>query len=428
MLLKRNIKAVLAGAGLLAGAVAQATTISYNYTGAVQNWAAPAGVSSVDIVAIGAYGGSNAGGVAGGVGGYASGRLAVEQGTTLNLYVGGKGGSDGSGGYNGGAAAGATTVAATGGGGGGGASDVRVGGTAFANRVLVAGGGGGAGGNHTLPGGRGAGGGGGGGYFGGGGAGGSGTGAGAGSLSAGGIAGAYSLGSGPGTAGSLGMGGAGGYAQAGDFGPSAWAGGAGGAAGASGRNGFNGSAGGGGGGSSYVGGPGVSRGLTGVGAGDAAGNGFIQLTYLIAALGGLPVSGSILDLGNVYEGGSAITGGLLKAENIGEAGSTLMMSGLTGLDTTFALASGDVLASLLGDGVAGTGADMASFLFSFDPTGKGAGVYDTHITLSSNAGSLDYTLRATVLHNLTNTVPEPATLSLLMAGLQATAVGRRKRG
>ncbi len=145
------------------------TQVDFNYTGAVQTWQVPLGVSSVTIETWGAQGNSNAGGVAGGQGGYATGELTVTGGETLYIYVGGGGSTTTSGGWNGGGTAG--TVGCTGafGGGGGGASDVRQGGTGLANRVIVGAGGGGAGGNRVQGCGRGTGGGGGGGWYGGGG-------------------------------------------------------------------------------------------------------------------------------------------------------------------------------------------------------------------------------------------------------------------
>jgi hypothetical protein len=142
---------------------------TFNYTGAVQTWVVPAGVTSVQIEASGAQGNSNASGVVGGKGGKVTGDLAVTPGTTLYIYVGGGGAISNAGGFNGGGNGGNTTCAAALGGGGGGASDVRVGTDALATRVLVAAGGGGAAGNRVATCGRGGGGGGGGGYYGGGG-------------------------------------------------------------------------------------------------------------------------------------------------------------------------------------------------------------------------------------------------------------------
>jgi hypothetical protein len=122
---------------------AQLTT--FNYTGAMQTYTVPAGVTSLTVSAWGGQGGSGAiggAGVAGGVGGlggYSTGTLAVTPGDVLTIFVGGQGGTP-TGGFNGGADGGSTNA-----GGGAGASDIRVGGIAEANRVIVAGGGGGGG-------------------------------------------------------------------------------------------------------------------------------------------------------------------------------------------------------------------------------------------------------------------------------------------
>ncbi len=122
----------------------------FNYTGAQQTFTVPAGITSVTLKAWGASGGDGqiTGNIGvGGKGGLATGNLAVTPGQVLNIYVGGRGTPSTAnticcGGFNGGGnALGQTSTNARGG--GGGASDVRVGGTALANRVLVAGGGGG---------------------------------------------------------------------------------------------------------------------------------------------------------------------------------------------------------------------------------------------------------------------------------------------
>ncbi|MBX2934320.1 MAG: proprotein convertase P-domain-containing protein [Ferruginibacter sp.] len=145
-------------------------TQTFNYTGAVQTWVVPAGVTSINIKAWGAQGNSNAVSVVGGLGGYADGTLAVTPGSTLYINVGGGGTQSITGGFNGGGDAGTSPCSTAQGGGGGGASDVRVGANTLASRTIVAAGGGGAGGNRSAGCGRGTGGGGGGGYYGGGGA------------------------------------------------------------------------------------------------------------------------------------------------------------------------------------------------------------------------------------------------------------------
>lgn len=124
------------------------TSLSFAYTGAMQTWTVPAGVTSITIDAYGAGGGtgasgnSSAGATLGGPGGRgsrASGTLAVTPGQVLNIFVGGAGGVS-TGGYNGGGTGGNSTS-----GGGGGASDIRYPGTTSGDRLLVAGGGGGGG-------------------------------------------------------------------------------------------------------------------------------------------------------------------------------------------------------------------------------------------------------------------------------------------
>ncbi len=108
---------------------AQVTT--FNYTGGVQTYMVPAGVTSVNIKTWGAQG-VNGGGAFGGeagLGGYAEGVATVTPGEILNIYVGGTSG------YNGGVAGGNIGT-----GNGGGASDVRQDGVALGDRIIVAGG------------------------------------------------------------------------------------------------------------------------------------------------------------------------------------------------------------------------------------------------------------------------------------------------
>ena len=130
------------------------TTETFNYTGAVQNWTVPAGVTSVFIEVWGAQGQDAGIGGTGGLGGFASGNLAVIPGEILRIYVGGtqlgfNGG--GTGGTNGNDQFSQPTIG-TYGGRGGGASDVRQNGMALTDRVIVAGGGGGGGHNGVWPG------------------------------------------------------------------------------------------------------------------------------------------------------------------------------------------------------------------------------------------------------------------------------------
>ena len=120
----------------------QASTITFNFTGAMQTWTVPPCVFTINVIVAGAKGG----GANGGSGARISAPLNVTPGQILNIYVGGMGTQgNASGGWNGGG----TGFASTNGNvaysswGGGGASDIRIGGTALANRVIVGGGGGG---------------------------------------------------------------------------------------------------------------------------------------------------------------------------------------------------------------------------------------------------------------------------------------------
>ena len=120
---------------------------SFSYTGSVQYWTVPAGVTSISVDMNGAAGGdsyvwSSEG--PGSLGGRVQCTLAVTPGQVLNIYVGGAGAnwsssSASSGGYNGGGEGGSYAAC------GGGATDIRIGGTGLSNRVIVAGGGGGGG-------------------------------------------------------------------------------------------------------------------------------------------------------------------------------------------------------------------------------------------------------------------------------------------
>jgi hypothetical protein len=117
------------------------TSVTFNFTGTVQTFTVPAGVSQITVDAFGAQGGGG-----GGLGGRATATFSVTPGETLQVTVGGQGldigFGTGSGGFNGGGSGGGgfgqTTAP-----GGGGASDVRRGAAGFDARVVVAGGGGG---------------------------------------------------------------------------------------------------------------------------------------------------------------------------------------------------------------------------------------------------------------------------------------------
>ncbi len=236
----------------------QVTTFSY--TGGVQTYTVPLGVTSIQLETWGAQGGTGTGfdGVAGtgGLGGYSIGNLVVTPGQVLEVYVGGAGASTGPGGFNGGGQAGSNYGAA-----GGGASDVRTAPYALGDRVIVGGGGGGgAFGSYGNPGGHG------GGLTGGSGtSGGSFTAGTGGTQVAGGAAGYSYGGTAPGTLGN--GGGTGAYHNAGGGG--GWYGGGSGAAHA-----------GAGGGSSYI--DGVTDGVTTTGL--RTGNGEVIITELCELL------------------------------------------------------------------------------------------------------------------------------------------------
>ena len=126
----------------------------FSYTGAVQTYVVPPGVTSLQIEAYGAQG-ENAlvGGATGGLGGFVGGFLTVTPGETLAVYVGGQNGFNGGGigGINGNDDFPNPPIG-TFGGNGGGASDIRQNGTSLLDRVIVAGGGGGAAHNGVWPG------------------------------------------------------------------------------------------------------------------------------------------------------------------------------------------------------------------------------------------------------------------------------------
>lgn len=112
---------------------------TFNFTGTVQTLTVPNKYTSIVIDAYGAQGGNlntwSMGWIYGGNGGRAYGKYTFKptDSRVLSIYVGGQNA------WNGGGAGGSTC------GNGGGASDIRINGTAMANRIIVAGGGGGAG-------------------------------------------------------------------------------------------------------------------------------------------------------------------------------------------------------------------------------------------------------------------------------------------
>lgn len=149
-----NFKALTKTTFFLACVCASTTSwaqTTFNFTGAVQNYIVPPGVTSIQIEAWGGQGQAltieDFVGSTGGLGGYAVGELAVTPGQSLDIYVGGAG-NDGVAGFNGGGLGGFGTPSTNSGGfagSGGGASDARVGAGALADRIIVAGGGGGGG-------------------------------------------------------------------------------------------------------------------------------------------------------------------------------------------------------------------------------------------------------------------------------------------
>lgn len=119
-------------------------TSTFNFTGSPQTFTAP--VTTTYNLSLRGGRGGNGLNTTGGLGGQATGSLALTAGQTINVYVGGQGGNAaGVPGWNGGGQGGLDVGAGQHGGSGGGASDIRVGGTALANRVIVAGGGAGGG-------------------------------------------------------------------------------------------------------------------------------------------------------------------------------------------------------------------------------------------------------------------------------------------
>ena len=175
-MLRRTLLLVLVplGLGLPSGASASAgaraavpASADFRYTGKEQTFVVPRGVSSVEVVALGAAGGTARGVPGSGAARVYGTRIGVHPGETLYIEVGGKGQDsdalscpgvadckEAPGGFNGGG----TSVAEGGGesgGGGGGASDIQTssisaGREASFSRLVVAAGGGGSGGNGTL--------------------------------------------------------------------------------------------------------------------------------------------------------------------------------------------------------------------------------------------------------------------------------------
>jgi Glycine rich protein/Bacterial Ig domain len=146
------------------GAVGSPTSVTCGFTGGAQSWTVPPGVTEATFDLSGSQGGSSL--VArGGKGARAVATLPVTPGDVYEIRVGGVGiqafscSREGAGGYNGGGTAGTfcdpSWMFYYQGMGGGGATDVRLGGTALADRVLVAAGGGGSAALHYSEGGAG---------------------------------------------------------------------------------------------------------------------------------------------------------------------------------------------------------------------------------------------------------------------------------
>lgn len=158
--MKRNFTRVRTGLfaiGLLTlGTITAQTVATFNYTGTVQTWTVPPGVTSIDVSMTGAQGGSSYPSISvGGNGGLVTATLSVTPGQQLEIRVGGEGAagsanSAGSGGYNGGAVGGLYGSIYAGGGGGG-ASDIRVAPYGLSDRLVVAGGGGGGAFDFNVP-------------------------------------------------------------------------------------------------------------------------------------------------------------------------------------------------------------------------------------------------------------------------------------
>lgn len=128
----------------------------FEYTGSVQNWIVPDGVTSIEVTCWGAEGGRKHADAPRRYGGHVQGKLRVTPGQLLRIYVGEHPGIGNvrAGGWNGGGDGGlhlndiySPSMDGTG---GGGATDIRVGGTELSHRVVVAGGSGGQSSNDPI--------------------------------------------------------------------------------------------------------------------------------------------------------------------------------------------------------------------------------------------------------------------------------------
>ncbi|MDW5598859.1 glycine-rich protein, partial [Conexibacter stalactiti] len=141
------LAAVAATGAAAAPAVAAPVQQVFAYSGGVQPWTVPDGVTQATFMLQGAGGGIGTPGnpqVAGGFGAIVRATLPVSPGQVYAITVGGRGVSGPAGGFNGGGDAGAGAGAPTAGSGGG-ATDLRLSGAPLTGRLLVAAGGGGGG-------------------------------------------------------------------------------------------------------------------------------------------------------------------------------------------------------------------------------------------------------------------------------------------
>ena len=124
------------------------SSLVYDFTGSVQTFVVPQNTSVVFIQSYGASGGDGEGLMYGGLGGMSEASIPVVPGETLEIYVGGAGGSTLTtvlGGFNGGGDVNQYCCPTELSGSGGGASDVRVTPFGLGDRIIVSGGGGGGG-------------------------------------------------------------------------------------------------------------------------------------------------------------------------------------------------------------------------------------------------------------------------------------------
>jgi hypothetical protein len=146
---KNYLSKLMIPAMVLLGWTTGVAQTTFSYTGSVQTYLVPSGVTNLFVDMQGGKGGDaiyTAG--PGGGGARVQCKMAVTPGQILYIFSGGMGAAATAsvaipGGWNGGGLAG--SVGAFYSGSGGGASDIRIGGIALSNRVIVAGGGGGGG-------------------------------------------------------------------------------------------------------------------------------------------------------------------------------------------------------------------------------------------------------------------------------------------